>query len=176
LVVGGSQGAHAVNRVVVESLDHLKNPSQMSFIHQTGTKDASWVAQAYENRRIKATVKPFFEDMVGPYSSADLVVCRAGATTVSELMALGKPAIFVPFPFAANNHQELNARYVADTGGAEVILEKDLDGPVLANRLDHFASNPQILREMKNQTLGLASPHAAEVIVDECRRLLVPSS
>jgi UDP-N-acetylglucosamine--N-acetylmuramyl-(pentapeptide) pyrophosphoryl-undecaprenol N-acetylglucosamine transferase len=175
LVVGGSQGAHAVNLVVVESLDHLKSPSQMRFIHQTGTKDATWVAQAYESRRIRATVKPFFEDMVGPYSSADLVVCRAGATTVSELMALGKPAIFVPFPFAANNHQELNARYVADAGGAEVILEKDLDGPVLANRLDHFASNPQILRDMRSQTLGLASPRAAEVIVDECRRLLVPS-
>jgi UDP-N-acetylglucosamine--N-acetylmuramyl-(pentapeptide) pyrophosphoryl-undecaprenol N-acetylglucosamine transferase len=172
LVLGGSQGAHAVNRVVVEALDHLKSPSQMSFIHQTGTKDATWVAQAYESRRIKATVEPFFEDMAGPYSTANLVVCRAGATTVSELMALGKPAIFVPFPFAANNHQELNARYVADAGGAEVILEKDLDGSVLADRLDHFASNPQILRHMKNRTLALASPDAADVIVDECRRLL----
>lgn len=175
LVVGGSQGAYAVNRVVVESLDHLKGSSQMSFIHQTGTKDATWVAQAYESRSIEATVKPFFDDMASPYSSADLVVCRAGATTVSELMALGKPAIFVPFPFAANNHQELNARYVADAGGAEVILEKDLDGSVLADRLDHFASNPQILEDMKDRTLALASPRAAEVIVDECRRLLAPS-
>ncbi len=175
LVLGGSQGAHAVNRIVVEALDHLKSPAQMTFIHQTGTKDAAWVAQAYESRRIKATVEPFFEDMAGAYSKADLVVCRAGATTVSELMALGKPAIFVPFPFAANNHQELNARYVADAGGAEVILEEDLNGALLAGRLDHYASNPQTLRDMKNRTLALACPDAANVIVDECRRLLVIS-
>jgi UDP-N-acetylglucosamine--N-acetylmuramyl-(pentapeptide) pyrophosphoryl-undecaprenol N-acetylglucosamine transferase len=90
-------------------------------------------------------------------------------------MALGKPAIFVPFPFAANNHQELNARYVADAGGAEVILEEDLNGALLAGRLDHYASNPQTLRDMKNRTLALACPDAANVIVDECRRLLVMS-
>jgi len=144
---------------MVEALDHLKGPAQMTFIHQTGAKDAEWVAQAYKSRGINATVGPFFEDMAGPYSNADLVVCRAGATTVSELMALGKPAIFVPFPFAANNHQELNAR----------------KGTVLADRLDHFVSDSQTLRDMAKRTLALARPDAADVIVDECRRLLVPS-
>ena len=173
LILGGSQGAHAINRVMVEALDYLKGPAQMTFIHQTGAKDAEWVAQAYKSRGINATVGPFFEDMAGPYSNADLAVCRAGATTVSELMALGKPAIFVPFPFAANNHQELNARYVADAGGAEVILEKDLKGAVLAERLDHFVSNSQTLRDMAKRTLALARPGAASVIVEECRRLLV---
>jgi UDP-N-acetylglucosamine--N-acetylmuramyl-(pentapeptide) pyrophosphoryl-undecaprenol N-acetylglucosamine transferase len=158
---------------MVEALDYLKGPAQMTFIHQTGAKDAEWVAQAYKSRGINATVGPFFEDMAGPYSNADLAVCRAGATTVSELMALGKPAIFVPFPFAANNHQELNARYVADAGGAEVILEKDLKGAVLAERLDHFVSNSQTLRDMAKRTLALARPGAASVIVEECRRLLV---
>ncbi len=175
LVLGGSQGAHAVNCAVVEALDRLKSPAQMTFVHQTGTKDAAWVAQAYESRGIKAIVEPFFVDMAGPYSSAHLVICRAGATTVSELMALGKPAIFIPFPFAANNHQELNARYVADAGGAEVILEKDLSGAVLAGRLDHYASHHEALRDMAKRTLSLARPDAADVIVDECRRLVVMS-
>ena len=175
LVLGGSQGAHAINCAVIEALDRLKNPAQMTFVHQTGTKDAAWVAQAYESRGIKAIVEPFFVDMAGPYSSAHLIICRAGATTVSELMALGKPAIFIPFPFAANNHQELNARYVADAGGAEVILEKDLSGAVLADRLDHYASHPEALRDMAKQTLTLARPDAADVIVDECRRLVVIS-
>jgi UDP-N-acetylglucosamine--N-acetylmuramyl-(pentapeptide) pyrophosphoryl-undecaprenol N-acetylglucosamine transferase len=175
LILGGSQGAHAINCAVVEALDRLKNPAQMTFVHQTGTKDAAWVAQAYESRGIKTRVEPFFVDMAGPYSSADLVICRAGATTVSELMALGKPAIFVPFPFAANNHQELNARYVADAGGAEVILENDLSGAVLADRIDHYASHHEALRDMAKRTLGLARPDAADVIVDECRRLVVMS-
>jgi UDP-N-acetylglucosamine--N-acetylmuramyl-(pentapeptide) pyrophosphoryl-undecaprenol N-acetylglucosamine transferase len=175
LVLGGSQGAHAINCGVVEALDRLKNPAHMTFVHQTGTKDAAWVAQAYESRGIKARVEPFFIDMTGPYSSADLVTCRAGATTVSELMALGKPAIFIPFPFATNNHQELNARYVADAGGAEVILEKDLNGAVLADRLEYYASHPDALRDMAKRTLALGRPNAADVIVDECRRLVVMS-
>jgi len=175
LVLGGSQGAHAVNCAVVETLDRLKKPAEITFIHQTGTKDAAWVSDAYERRDIKATVETFFVDMAGPYSSADLVICRAGATTVSELMALGKPAIFIPFPFAANNHQELNARYVADAGGAEVILEKDLNGAVLADRLDHYASHPESLQDMAKRILSLARPDAADVIVEECRRLVVVS-
>ena len=125
LIVGGSQGAHAINTAMVEALDHLENPEGMTFIHQTGVKDAEWVRAAYASRGISAVVEPFFMDMAGPYDAARVVVCRAGATTVSELMALGKPAIFIPFPFAANNHQELNARFVAAAGGAEVLLEKD---------------------------------------------------
>ena len=172
LIVGGSQGAHAINRAVIEALDHLKRPTQMSFVHQTGAKDAAWVRKAYESRGIEAEVEPFFLDMAGPYANAHVVVCRAGATTVSELMALGKPAIFIPFPFAANNHQELNARYVADTGGAEVLLEKDLNGPALAARVDHYMSHPEALSEMTKRTRMLARPDAARVIVDECCRLV----
>lgn len=172
LVVGGSQGAHAVNSAVIEALEHLESPTRMTFVHQTGPKDATWVAQAYESRDVRATVKPFFVDMAGPYHSADLVVCRAGATTVSELMALGKPAIFIPFPFAANNHQELNARHVADAGGGEVILEKDVNGRILAHRLDYYASDPKVLQDMAERTLALARPNAADLIVDECEKLV----
>jgi UDP-N-acetylglucosamine--N-acetylmuramyl-(pentapeptide) pyrophosphoryl-undecaprenol N-acetylglucosamine transferase len=172
LVVGGSQGAHAINCAVVDALDHLKKASQRTFIHQTGPKDAPWVAMAYEQRGIRAMVEPFIDDMARAYHSADLVVCRAGASTVAELAALGKPAIFVPFPFAANSHQELNARYVADRGGAEVILEKDLDGASLARRIDHYASNPKALQGMSARASALGCPHAAGVLADECQRLV----
>ncbi len=173
LVVGGSQGANAINRSVVEALDHLKEPARMSFIHQTGPKDAGWVATAYERHGIEATVEPFFDDMANGYHVANLVICRAGATTVAELTALGKPAIFVPFPFAANNHQELNARYVANAGGGEVILEKDLHGELLAERIDDYASNPKTLHHMSARSSALGRPEAADFIVDECRRVLV---
>lgn len=172
LIVGGSQGAHAINFAMIEALDHLKRPKQIAFIHQTGAKDAAWVREAYANRGIPAQVEPFFPDMAGPYIDAHLVVCRAGATTISELSALGKPAVLIPFPFAANNHQEFNARYVADAGGAEVILQKNLTGRGLAARLDFYRSTPPALDEMSKQTSTLARPDAADVIVDECRRLV----
>jgi UDP-N-acetylglucosamine--N-acetylmuramyl-(pentapeptide) pyrophosphoryl-undecaprenol N-acetylglucosamine transferase len=172
LVVGGSQGAHAINRAMAEALDYLEEPAGTSFVHQTGSKDAGWVARAYERRGIRATVKPFFEDMASAYGLADLVICRAGATTVAELTALGKPAIFIPYPFAANNHQELNARYVADSGGGEVVLERDLDGELLAGRINNYASNPKALQDMSCRASALGRPGAADLIVDECRRLL----
>jgi UDP-N-acetylglucosamine--N-acetylmuramyl-(pentapeptide) pyrophosphoryl-undecaprenol N-acetylglucosamine transferase len=175
LVLGGSQGAHAINCAVVEALDHLKKPAQMRFIHQTGPRDASWVASAYERHRIEATVAPFFQDMASIYRSAALVICRAGATTIAELTALGKAAIFVPFPFAASNHQELNAHYVADSGGGEVVLEQDLNGGLLAERIDHYRSNPKALQAMSIGAETLGRRNAAELIVDECRRLVVMS-
>jgi UDP-N-acetylglucosamine--N-acetylmuramyl-(pentapeptide) pyrophosphoryl-undecaprenol N-acetylglucosamine transferase len=175
LVLGGSQGAHAINRAVVEALDHLKEPARMRFIHQTGPRDASWVASGYERHRMEATVEPFFQDMATIYRSATMVICRAGATTIAELTALGKPAIFIPFPFATNNHQELNARYVADSGGGEVVLERDLNGELLAERIDHYVSNPKALQGMSVGAEALGRRNAAELIVDECRRLVVMS-
>ncbi len=175
LVVGGSQGAHAINRAVTEALDYLEHPDCIRFVHQTGPKDAGWVAEAYKQKAVKASVEPFFEDMATAYRFADLVICRAGATTVAELTALGKPAVFIPFPFAANNHQEHNARYVADAGGGEVILEEDLDGRVLAGRIDQYASNPEMLKDMSVRAAALGRSEAAGIVVKECQRLLVIS-
>jgi UDP-N-acetylglucosamine--N-acetylmuramyl-(pentapeptide) pyrophosphoryl-undecaprenol N-acetylglucosamine transferase len=176
LVVGGSQGAHAINRTVVDALDYLKAPENIAFIHQAGEKDALWVEKAYRQCGIDGTVSAFFEDMAGAYRSANLVVCRAGATTVAELTALGKPAIFIPFPFAANNHQEFNARYVEDSGGGEVILEKDLNGRLLASKIESYAVNPEAMRKMSTQSAALGRPEAADLIVEECRRLVVVGS
>ncbi|MBW2036407.1 MAG: undecaprenyldiphospho-muramoylpentapeptide beta-N-acetylglucosaminyltransferase [Deltaproteobacteria bacterium] len=173
LVLGGSQGAHAINCAVVEALDLLENPARMAFIHQTGSADAAWVVRAYKKAGLTAKVKPFFDNMADAYRAADLVICRAGATTVAEIAALGKPAIFIPYPFAVNNHQELNARYLADSGGAEVIVEKDLTGALLASRIDYYASNPELLQEMAAHASAIGRPDAADLIAEECRRLVV---
>jgi len=172
LVVGGSQGAHTINCVVVEALRYLDLPSAIGFIHQTGTKDAPWVARAYKEHGIRATVEPFIDDMASAYQASDLVICRAGASTVAELAALGKPALFIPFPFAANNHQELNARYVADRGGGEVVLEKDLDGQSLARKIRHYESSRDALEDMSIRASALGRADAAKVMADECRRLV----
>ncbi|MBW2108256.1 MAG: undecaprenyldiphospho-muramoylpentapeptide beta-N-acetylglucosaminyltransferase, partial [Deltaproteobacteria bacterium] len=171
LVVGGSQGAHAVNQAVVDALDHL-GPHGIRFIHQTGVQDRPWVSDAYEQRGVQATVSAFFEDMGRLYRAADLVVCRAGATTVSELTALGKPAVFIPFPFAANDHQAYNARYVAQAGGAEVILEKDLTGRILAEKISAYAADPAVLDKMAACAAALGRPDAASTIVGDCKKLL----
>ena len=173
LVVGGSQGAHAINRTVVEALGYLKVPTSIAFIHQAGEKDARWVEKAYEQHGVDGRVSAFFDDMAGVYRSADMVVCRAGATTVAELTALGKPAIFIPFPYAANNHQEFNARYVEESGGGEVILEKDLSGRLLASKIESYAINPEALRKMSVKSAALGRPEAADLIVDQCSRLVV---
>jgi len=172
LVVGGSQGAHTINCAVVEALKHLDLPSAIGFIHQTGTKDAPWVTRAYKEHGIRATVEPFIENMASAYHSSDLVICRAGASTVAELAALGKPALFVPFPFAANNHQELNARYVADRGGGEVMIEKDLNGESLARKICHYESNRGALRDISIRASALGRADAAKVMADECRSLV----
>ena len=92
---------------------------------------------------------------------------------MAEIAALGKPAIFIPYPFAVNNHQELNARYLADSGGAEVIVEKDLTGALLASRIDYYASNPELLQEMAAHASAIGRPDAADLIAEECRRLVV---
>ena len=172
LVVGGSQGAHAINMAFVEALPHLSQRQAIRIVHQTGAADREQVANAYAREGIDAEVKAFFHDMASRYSQADLVVCRAGATTVAELTALGKAALFIPFPFAADNHQEFNARALVDCGAAQMVLEKDLTGAELAKRLGDLANDPDRLADMAAQARKLGRPEAAEFIVDDCYQLL----
>ncbi len=101
-------------------------------LHQTGEKDVADVAAGYRDAGVKAAVLPYIHDMAGAYAAADLVVSRSGATTVAELAVCGKRAVLIPFPFAADNHQEHNARTLAGRGGAEVIVQKDLTAELLA--------------------------------------------
>ncbi len=172
LVSGGSQGAHGINTAVCAALEGLRKPAALFFIHQTGPADQQAVENAYARQGLQCAVQPFFYDMAARYHSADLVICRAGATTVAEITAMGKAVIFVPFPFAADNHQVLNARTLADNGAALMVEEKDLSGAILAKWIDHFYDNPGELSRMAALAAAKGKPDAAGTIVDDIYALL----
>ena len=172
MVVGGSQGAHSLNMAVIEAVSHLSNTHRYQFIHQTGEADEAQVRQAYRHHGISADVGPFFNDMAGRYQRADLVICRAGATTIAELTIMGKGVIFIPFPYAADDHQALNAAGLVSENAAEMIREKDLSGKLLAHKIENFAAVPEKLAAMARRAKQLGRPQAAEQIVDDMARLI----
>ena len=172
LILGGSQGAHSINMAVLEALEYLDEKDKYFFAHQTGSADEQDVKKAYMKNGISCMVKSFFDDMAQQYHNADLVVCRAGATTVAEIAVMGKGVIFIPYPFAADNHQVFNAGSLENAGAAEMILQKDLTGKRLAKRIEHYASNPGALKAMASKAKSIGRPDAAEAIVDDCYRLL----
>ncbi len=172
LIIGGSQGAHRINTAMVEALETLKDIGNLYFVHQTGEADESLVKSAYAKNEIPAEAKAFFTDMARVYEMADLAVCRAGATTVAELSALAVPAFFIPFPFAADNHQALNAKSLCDAGAAEMVLEKDLTGDLLAEKIVRLAGNPRLLDQMAQKAKSLGRPDAAVRIVRDCYELI----
>ena len=166
-IVGGSQGAHRINTAVVEALAHIRSKDRVVFIHQTGDADEDAVRKAYTDHNIAGTVKPFFNRMDRQYRKADLVVCRAGASTIAELTVLGKGVLFVPYPFAADDHQAINAHQLVSAGAAEMILEKDLSGALLARKIEGYASSPERLESMAVNMRKLAKPDAAKAIVED---------
>ena len=167
VIIGGSQGAHGINMAMIEALKSLSGKDRYCFIHQTGSADEENVKSAYKKHGLSNRVQAFFQDMGRLYQQADLVICRAGATTVAEVTALGKSVIFIPFPFAADNHQVLNARLLARDGAAEMILQKDLSGSLLARKIEHYAHNLDVLGRMARRARNLGRPHAARDIVED---------
>ena len=172
LVIGGSQGAHSINMAILEAMEHIENKDRFFVVHQTGIQDETRVKGTYANEAISGEVQPFFNDMDRRYKDADLIICRAGATTVAEITAMGKGVIFIPFPYAADNHQALNARSLEKSGAAELILEKDLSGKILAERINFYASHREALHQMALRAKQLGRPDAAADIVDDCYRLV----
>lgn len=172
LIIGGSQGAHSINASVVEALGHLTQKEWLYFIHQTGTADEQMVRAAYRRENVAAKVQSFFRHMGPLYKQADLIICRAGATTVAEVTAVGKAVIFIPFPFAADDHQTLNAATLADKGAAEMVHEKDINASALAQKIEYYASHPQALEAMAIKAGRLGHPDAAKRIVDDCYELI----
>jgi UDP-N-acetylglucosamine--N-acetylmuramyl-(pentapeptide) pyrophosphoryl-undecaprenol N-acetylglucosamine transferase len=172
LIVGGSQGAHSINLAVAEALTHIREKDRFRFVHQTGKNDEVKIREAYENAGIKNVVRPFFDDMGNRYRNADLLICRSGATTVAEITAMGKASILIPYPFAADNHQVLNAQALDDAGAAEMVLEQHLNGSLLARRIEHYAAHPEILVDMENVARKFGRPDAAMFIVNDCYQLL----
>jgi len=173
LVFGGSRGAHRINQAMMEALDRLDDlKPHLRVIHQTGTDDAPKVAEAYRRKGFAATVEPFIDDMVSAYRASHLMVCRAGATTISELTACGRAAILIPYPFAANNHQEINARSLVEKGAARMILDRDLSGATLAGEIGSLFGQPEKIADMERASAVLGKPDAASRIVDECYRMV----
>jgi UDP-N-acetylglucosamine--N-acetylmuramyl-(pentapeptide) pyrophosphoryl-undecaprenol N-acetylglucosamine transferase len=172
LIVGGSQGAHRINETVAEALNRLDRKDGFYFIHQTGKADEDMVKAAYDRQGVPAMVQPFFDNMAELYRKADLIICRAGATTVAEITALGKASIFIPFPYAADDHQALNARSLSKSGAAEMILEKELSAKVLVEKILHYVEHPEALAEMAQKARAFGNPDAAADIVDGCYQLL----
>ncbi len=172
LIIGGSQGAHSINTAVMDALKHIKEKAGFFFVHQTGTADEKSVKNNYMSHGFSCMVKAFFNDMAEQYQKCNLVICRAGATTLAEVTAVGKGVIFIPYPFAADNHQVLNARTLANTGAAEMILQKDLSGKALAEKIEYYSSNPDALYLMASRAKNLGRPDAAKTIVDDCYDLI----
>jgi UDP-N-acetylglucosamine--N-acetylmuramyl-(pentapeptide) pyrophosphoryl-undecaprenol N-acetylglucosamine transferase len=173
LVFGGSQGARAINQAMVESLPGLRERlPELHIIHQTGERDYGMVLAAYEKAGAPGEVHKFIDDMPGTFARADLLVCRSGASTVAEITAAGKPGIFVPFPRAADDHQNVNARALERAGAAIVVEELNLEAAYLVDTITTVISDPQRLRNMSAAAKSLAHPKAVEEIAAMIERLV----
>jgi UDP-N-acetylglucosamine--N-acetylmuramyl-(pentapeptide) pyrophosphoryl-undecaprenol N-acetylglucosamine transferase len=172
LIFGGSAGARRINFAAVDALKQLTDlQGELSITHQTGQADYPAIREAYHALPFSAEVTPFIDRMDEAYARADLVLCRAGATTLAELTVFGKAAILVPFPYAIYDHQRSNAQSLQERGAAEMILDQELTGARLAERIRaHFADRGRLER-MAQAARALGRPEAAARIVDECRAL-----
>ncbi len=165
LVFGGSQGAHAINQAMIQCLPELlKQAPEIHIIHQTGERDYNDAKAAYQRAGMSAEVSPFISDMPAIFARADLVLCRSGASTVAEIAAAGKPAIFVPFPRAADDHQRVNAQALERAGAAVVLEETKLDDVWLVETVSTLLADPARLRRMSQAARSLAHPNAARDI------------
>ena len=172
LVFGGSQGARAINEAMIRCLPELRRQSPgIHIIHQTGERDYDDALAAYASSGEAAEVFKFIEDMPAAFARADLVVCRSGASTVAEITAAGKPAIFVPFPRAADDHQRVNAEALARSGAAVVVEELKLEGVWLAETIAALLGDARRLQLMSEAARGMAHPDAARDIAAMAVRL-----
>ncbi len=169
-VFGGSQGARALNEAMLAAAPKLmQDLPGLEIWHQTGRKEAEKVEQGYAEHGLQAPqvrVSAFIKDMAEPYGWCDLVVCRAGATSLAELAAVGAPALLIPFPHATDNHQEHNARALVDVGAARLLLESELDAKRLADDVTSLLADPEGLVAMRNAMHAAAKPDAAREIYD----------
>jgi UDP-N-acetylglucosamine--N-acetylmuramyl-(pentapeptide) pyrophosphoryl-undecaprenol N-acetylglucosamine transferase len=172
LVFGGSQGAHAINMAMVEAAARLAATTpRLAITHQTGERDVEMVRDGYRRAGLEARVEPFLFAMDREMKSADLVVCRAGATTLAELTAAGRPSILIPLPTATDDHQRRNAEALVARGAARMIEQRELTGERLASEIERLASDAGDRLEMSRQARSMARPDAAKVIVDKVLEL-----
>jgi len=172
LVFGGSQGARQINEAMIEAVQSW-DAEDLAIFHQTGAADRERVAEAYAKAGIAASVVDFERDMPSRYRWADLAVCRSGALTVAELTMAALPAVFVPYPHAADDHQAANARALARAGAARVLDSRSLTGERLAAELRDLFAAPRELQSMSGAAAKLARPDAAEQIIEDCVAMLL---
>ena len=169
LVVGGSLGAKVINEVLPQALALLPKEIRPHVTHQTGKQHFEAVKRAYQRAGVQADIKPFVDDMAKHYANADLVICRAGALTIAELAAAGVASILIPFPFAVDDHQTYNARFLSDCGAAVLLPQSQLSAEKLAQLLQKM--NREKLLAMAQQARSVAKADAAQRVAQVCAEL-----
>jgi UDP-N-acetylglucosamine--N-acetylmuramyl-(pentapeptide) pyrophosphoryl-undecaprenol N-acetylglucosamine transferase len=167
-VVGGSLGAQALNQRVPQALAQLDSTLRPVVRHQAGVKNIDEARSQYAAAGVDAEVMPFIEDMAEAYGWADLVICRAGALTIAELAAAGVAAVLVPYPYAVDDHQTANGKFLADHGAALLIQQQDLTAEKLAGVLKDLCTDRVSLRQMSEASRALAKPHATAQVAAIC--------
>jgi UDP-N-acetylglucosamine--N-acetylmuramyl-(pentapeptide) pyrophosphoryl-undecaprenol N-acetylglucosamine transferase len=172
LIFGGSQGAHRLNAAMLEALPQLVDVQEdLWIVHQTGPNDFAMAQKTYADGGYPGVVHTYIEDMATEYAAADLVICRAGASTIAELTVTGTAAVLVPFPYAANAHQEHNAHTLAAAGAAEVMPDQRLSGSLVAERIRYYLSHREAVADMAARCLALGKPEAATRVAHLCLEL-----
>ncbi len=166
LVMGGSRGARAINQVMVEVLGQLSPRWPVQVLVQCGAEDVSWMREAARSSVVPVRVVDFIDEMSAAYAASDLVIARAGATTVAELAAVRRASILIPYPFATEGHQEVNARYLEGLGAARVIIQDNLTGRSLSREIEYLLEHEELRRKMGERAGSVHQPDAARRISD----------
>jgi UDP-N-acetylglucosamine--N-acetylmuramyl-(pentapeptide) pyrophosphoryl-undecaprenol N-acetylglucosamine transferase len=165
-VFGGSQGAVGINTMVLESLPYLKKEG-VRIIHQTGVKDYERVKAGYEREGVQARIEKFIDDMASCYAEASLVVCRAGSSSMSEIASVGRAAVFIPLPTAADNHQEVNARVFEAGSASLVVAQGRMTGGEFSEFILSLKRDPSRIRDMENRVHSFYRGDSAVRIVED---------
>jgi len=171
LVLGGSRGARAINQTMVSALSQYPEAEALHVWHQTGKLDFETVQRSYRSIPVRTTVESFIKNMAEAYGWADLVICRSGALTVSEIAVVGVASILIPFPYAVDDHQYHNGSYLANAGAAEMVRQKELTDERLTRMIQSFVKDRHRLITMADTARTLAKPEALSTIVSTCQRL-----
>ena len=166
-IFGGSQGSIPINSLVIEALPELADlKGKLKWIHQTGEKDFERVCAAHEAQATGARVEKFVYEMAEAYAQSSLLICRSGSSTLSEIAAVGRAAVLIPFPFASDNHQEKNARIFVEVGAAEILIQAATSGKDLANLIRKLLQAPTQISEMEKTVQSFYKPDAARSVVE----------
>ena len=171
-IFGGSQGARAINQSIQNILDRLVEITDLQILWATGSADFEQLKSKCQNLTAQISIHPYIEDMASAYAAADIVLCRAGATTLSEITICGLPSILIPYPHSAAGHQEFNAKTIEKEGAAKVVLEHELTEDKLFQIISDLLKNSDERKTMSKDALKLAKPNAAIDIVNKIESLL----